>query len=648
VSGIAGIFHVDGAPASPRDIEVMTGALAHRGPDGAGVWCGGSVALGHRLLHTTPESLRERQPIVHATSGRVLVADARIDNREEIAATLGVAAAPPRTDAELILLAYERWGGACPPRLVGDFAFALWDARERTLFCARDAMGVRPFYWTHQGGAFAFGSEIKALLHLPWVQRDIDPEQVDALLEWREPDRVSTLYKGVRRLPAAHALAVTRGGVQETGYWSLEPVPELRLGRETDYVEGLRDVFQEAVRARLRSAFPVAATLSGGIDSSSIVCTARRLLAAAPGPPLKTVSLVFPGLPEEDLKVIDERPYIDAVVRGGGVEPHFVRGDRLSLTADLDRLLWHVDEAFAAPNLYLHWGMYKAAHGSGARVFLDGFDGDSALSHGFGRLNGLARAGRWDAFEAEVRAFAEHRGIPPQRVLRDYGLPYLAELAWQRRPVTWVRTASELWRRFRPSRRQMFTRYGARPLLHRGDRIQAATERESHRRGISQPLYQLALELADKASRAFGLEPRYPFFDRRLIEFCYAVPEEHKFAHGWPRFLFRRAMEGILPPEVQWRADKGDLSPNLHSCVAGVDRATILLALTRPVLDAYVDRQALEEVRERYFGGAGRGSDSDCGRLLRAAVLSVWLSTSRSAVQSPYPGPNTLATDGVV
>lgn len=661
MSAIAGLYQRDGAPVNPGQVDAMSAALAHRGPDGAGAWCDGPIGLAHRMLHTTQESTRERQPLDRA--GLVLVADARIDNRDDLRRLLGVARQAEPTDADLILLAYRRWGRDCPAQLIGDFAFALWDSHERLLFCARDPMGVKPFYYYRSDRVFAFASEIKALLRLPEVPREVNERQVAGYLEWNLDDRDGTLYQHIHRLPAAHAMTVTSGQAAQSAYWRLDPDRELRYATADQYAEEFREIFVEAVRARLRSVAPIGAALSGGLDSSSIVCVARRLAAGGAEPRLHAFSLVFPELPDPDLRAIDERGYVESVVRGGGVRAHRVRGDRLTPLTDVRRMLWHLDEPYFAPNAYLHWALYGAAAGSGARVFLDGLDGDTTVSHGFGRLEALAEAGPWSTFEAEIRAYARHRGMDPGAVLRHFGLPQLAALARRGRWIGWSRAAAELTRRFHLSPGRVALRWGLLPLLppgllgawravrgrgggessvlHRALARQAAHrvataaggrrphprrgERESHWQGLIRPLYQLTLETADKCAAAFGLEPRYPFFDRRLMEFCLALPAEQKFAGGWSRLVLRRAMEGILPPEVQWRSSKANLAPNFHRRFRAVDRP-IVEAVEPSAMGRYVNGRAFHEIRRRYFESRSPGpADPDGYLLFRATVLALWL-----------------------
>jgi asparagine synthase (glutamine-hydrolysing) len=410
--------------------------------------------------------------------------------------------------------------------------------------------------------------------------------------------------------------------------------------------------------------------LSGGLDSSAIVCEARRQRRErAHAAELHAISVIFPDAPERDLPRIDERAFVANVTGHGGLRTHTVRGDRLSPLTDVQRMLNRVDEPFFSPNLYLHWAMYGTAARAGARVFLDGFDGDSAVSHGFGRLNALARAGGWDGFENEVRAFASNRGTHPTSVLPHFGFPYLEELAREGRAITWWRAAAELRRRFQLTRRDLYVRQGlipaCAPVLRRATRAlgrsstgdgllrpavarrlaelvdrsasptRALGERAAHIEALEQPAYQLSLEIADKCAAAFGVEPRYPFFDRRVLEFCVGLPDEQKFAGGWPRLVLRRAMEGVLPPEIQWRSTKGDLSSNFRRRLLECDPGTVERA-DPGVLAPYVNvRRLRERLAHHHECGGEMVSDAESCLLFRAVVLSAWFSGLRDERSAP-------------
>src|SRR4029453_17668353 len=325
MSAIAGLHRTDGPLLAGHEVERMISALGHRAPDGTASWSRESVGLAYGGLWTTSEAVHETQPLTRGPC--VIVADARLDNREELATALdtyGVLG-----DAELILRAYLRWGEACPPKLLGDFAFAIWDGANRRLFCARDHIGVKPFYYHQAPGTFLFASEIKALLTNPTVPYSLNRVRVADHLVGLFDDQKATFYRDIYRLPAGHALTVSRERTRIWSYWTLDAVRELRLGSDEAYAEAVREGFTAAVKSRLRSRRPVGSLLSGGLDTASIVATARSLRGTDDGD-LDTFTAVFPGLPAADLRKIDERIYVDALVAQGRLRAHYIRGDVLS------------------------------------------------------------------------------------------------------------------------------------------------------------------------------------------------------------------------------------------------------------------------------------------------------------------------------
>ena len=260
MSGIIGLYNLDGRPADQLLLERMARTITHRGPDGIRHWLDGSVGFGHLLLQTTPESAHEKQPLTNEDSALCLTLDGRIDNRSELRCWLESKGLPLRddSDAELVLRAYECWGEECPNRLLGDFAFAIWDARKQQLFCARDYVGVKPFYYYRSGSLFAFGSEIRAVLALDTVPRRLNESRLaDFLIEELDrEDEESTFYQDVQRLPAGHSLTVGPGRFALRDYWDLKAPPVLKLGSLREYGEAFREIFVEAVRCRLRSSHP--------------------------------------------------------------------------------------------------------------------------------------------------------------------------------------------------------------------------------------------------------------------------------------------------------------------------------------------------------------------------------------------------------
>ena len=673
MSGIVGKYYSDGRLVEQTHLGRMVDVLAHRGPDGAAVWCHGAVGLGHRMLHTTPESLYEVLPLVNQAAELAVTADARIDNREELMARLGLTNHPSGeiADSQLILAAYEKWGEACTERLLGDFAFAIWDGRQRQLFCARDPMGVKPFYYYHSASTFVFASEIKALLCLPEIPRKLNEVKVADFLVPIFKDQMSSYYEDIFRLPPAHSMTVGGGKVRTWSYWRLDPSRELHFGADEEYVEAFRELFTEAVRCRLRSAFPVGSTLSGGLDSSAIACTAGKLRAGDGQPRLHTFSAIFPSVAEEDPR-IDERPYIETVLAMGIFEPHYVYADRCKPLADV---AWHKDEAWPAPSLYMGRAIFRTAHVHGVRVLLSGFDGDVVVSYGYEYLEELARTGKWADFAREAQALAQrHPRTNAMRYLQHHGMPYLTELARKWRWWAFAQQVDEIAAHFGLSRQRLFLDAGFKPLVpqplrwvwHRlhgrvqppapvcglnnainpvfaqrmglAQRLQAfeaheftsaSPLREQHMLALTDGRLEYVVNVFDQTAATFALEPRYPFFDRRLMEFCLALPFEHKLWHGWTRAIFRRAMENILPAAVQWRLNKGNLSVNVRRGLLEERETLEAVILHDPrVIEAYVDIPALRAAYRRYLSQPAATSEADLFTIFLSVNLALWLRQS--------------------
>jgi asparagine synthase (glutamine-hydrolysing) len=629
VSAIVGIYYLNDRPVDCSELGRMVDILAHRGPDGANIWSEGAIGLGHRMLWTTPESLLETLPLVNQRGDGIITADARIDNREELIVSLNLCNRPSEkiTDSQLILTAYEKWGENCPNHLLGDFAFAIWDSRQQTLFCARDHFGVRPFYYHHRPGKiFVFASEIKALFCLADVPQQLNEVRIGDYLEVMLEDKVITFYKDIFRLPPGHSLTLNRQGLKLQHYWSLDPNQELRLSSDAEYAEAYQDIFTEAVRCRLRSAFPVGSTLSGGLDSSSITCVGRELLAQQGRQPLKTFSAIF-----DKVVQCDERPYINSVLEQGGVEPYYVHADQLSPLTEIERVLWHQDEPFYAPNLFMHWGLYGAAQQQGIRVFLDGFMGDSTVFHGWEYLFDLARTGRWLTLAREAESTAKLHGHPPWQLTRRY--------LWQHGIKPRVpHSLRQVWRELR-RRQQPIPNLS--PIInpkfaqHIGlsDRI-AAFQEDSFRWSARNYHYQylttgdipLTLEVLNKAASAFALETRFPFTDRRLAEFCLAVPPAQKLHQGYSRAIVRRALVNYLPEKIRWRSDKGNLAPNFRQGLLRFERDRIeqlILKNSQPI-QAFIDIPALHTVYQRY---TSQCSGDDDLLVWLAVTLGLWMCT---------------------
>jgi asparagine synthase (glutamine-hydrolysing) len=301
------------------------------------------------------------------------------------------------TDSELILAAYGRWGERCPERLVGDFSFAIWDGRNQTLFCARDHFGGKAVLLLPVGtnlrvrfrdsGAAASEGDI-ARAERNQGSRFSRPTELDA---------TTTFYQDIQQLPAAHSMAVGRERAAVRRYWALDATRELRLNSNDDYDQAFREHFTRAVGDHVRSAYPVGSLLSGGLDSSSIVAVAKKVVLENSGSRLHTFSGVF-----DHLTQCDERPFINAMVAQGGLDPYYVVSDCIDPWADIDEALREQEEPFHGPFLFVRRAFCRLARDLKVRVLLDGSMGDAVVPHGLGHLTELIRRGRWWSFATQL------------------------------------------------------------------------------------------------------------------------------------------------------------------------------------------------------------------------------------------------------
>ncbi|HMM80919.1 MAG TPA: asparagine synthase (glutamine-hydrolyzing) [Pyrinomonadaceae bacterium] len=644
MSGIVAIFYPDNRPVSERLLGKALDTLVHRGRDGRGIWIGGNVGLGHRMRWTTPESLNEGLPLQKAEGRLVITCDARIDNREDLLRQLSFDRTPVSTitDSEIVLRAYEKWGEDCTRHLIGDFVFAIWDATKKMLFCARDTLGLKHFYYYYRPGViFALASEIKALLQIEQVPKELNEAHLADYLILRSEDKVSTFYKGIDRLPSNHSLRVTSAGMKISQSWAPR-FSELKLRRDADYQEAFLEKFSQAVNCRLRSAFPIGAMLSGGLDSSAVVCVADRSLRSQNRDPLNTYSAIFPTLAKMDPR-IDESAYMKAIIEKTKVNPHFVNVDDASPLQNMDKIVWHTDHPVGYLNVYMDSQIFKRCEADGVRSLLTGHDGDTTVTYGYQEFEQLAKRGKFIRMMREARAMSKnipsrmhsvkrlawHKGLKP-------AIPAAIVKAWRfarfwkesivddsviSHPLHLSSVNSE----FR-SREELVRRTDA---LWEENSQNGATPAQHHWNSLTTGLFSNMHEQVEKLSAAYGVEPRHPFFDRRLIEFCVSLPPGQRIYKGWTRSIFRFAMEGILPEAVQWRVDKANLGAHIKMNLLKYGSDEIEAAIGRDswMIAKFLDTDQLRSAYDEFKLDANR-KDPEALLLLTSMYLIKWLDHS--------------------
>jgi len=523
MSIICGIYSIEGRPATEQQLDRLMHVDPTFGPDAEGRRLLGPVALGYRGLCTMDEQKSETQPGSDEAGDCWVVADARIDNRSELIDALGLAHLDSAgiTDSLLVLKAYRKWGTDCAPQILGDFAFAVWDSQARTIFCARDALGIRPLFYAFDGRTFAFASFIRQLHQLAHFDASLDEEYVANFLARADCPCEETIYRGIRRLMAGSAVLLKDGVLKNIKYWDFDPDKVIQYRTDDQYEEHFRELFTKAVKARLRSTGQVAAELSGGLDSSSIVCMAQEIYRAN-GQHGRRVT-VHTDLVES--RKATETKWSNAVVSKYDLE---------SVFRTVDTALWVPESAgkihcwdeptlkdLALPNLR---GRGRSVSEQKIRVLLSGIGGDQVFLAGMApyHLVDSFRGLRWRSLLKDIIRWQRVLGLPVAQIFLE---SCVKPMIYPNSMFTLLKPAVEVlpwvdqrfWRRSNMRDR----------LLHRQGFIPRRFRSPAQQRNYLNIMRSSAVVVQGYMMNA-PVETRYPYLDRDLVEFALAIPMQQK------------------------------------------------------------------------------------------------------------------------
>jgi len=556
--GIAGILTTRGEAPGAGAVRAMVRAIGHRGPDDESVVPLGALILGHRRLSILDPTPAGNQPMVSSDGRYWIVHNGEIYNFLELAEELAAHGHAFRTgtDTEVILAAYREWGLGCLERLEGIWAFALWDAEAQQLVLSRDRFGVKPLYVAERDGRISFASEIKGLLTLPWVARDVDAGIVhDFLLRGLVDHSTRTFFSHVRALAPGTAMALDAdGGRRETTYWRpgrfSTDAGDAPRDDDRSRVEEIRARIVDAVAFQLRTDVPIGSCLSGGIDSSTIVATAAGLRVGTlrprsghrerDGNPQLAFFAEFRG------PGIDERRFVDEVVAATGVELRAVTPTVQDLAATLTDIVRLQDEPFGSLSIVAQYHVMRTARDAGVKVLLDG-QGADELFGGYAHHRAARDAGALRSLQPRALAAA---GRHPRTAVRS---AWMAMAGARPRPRATLRSAP------------LAGLVG--PGLRDGEPVHVPAPDQGTVLGrllwrdvVSTSLPAL-LRYEDRNSMAFGIEARVPFLDHRLVEAVIALPDRLRIQDDLTKVALRRAAAGITPEAVLARRDKIAFAP---------------------------------------------------------------------------------------
>jgi len=647
--GILGIWHLDERPVDLPGLTKALRLLRHRGPDDEGYFFGhtdrgisavaggedtpaaihpadlrytpaisvkdlpGSaynLALGNRRLAIIDLSPAGHQPMCSEDGTTWIVHNGEIYNylelREELR-SLGHRFVS-NTDTEVILHAFEEWGADCLNKFNGMWAFSIWDSKNNELFCARDRFGIKPFYYWFDGDVFALASEIKALL-IMGISRKHNDALIYDFLQWGILGHTGeTFFKGIKKLPLSHYLSLgLKGDLKIKRYWDLDVTDEIESKySDESYAKEFQELFVDAVRLRLRSDVPVGSCLSGGLDSSSIVCVANRLMYPNVNSHASGRQKTFSSCFEE--RRFDEREYIEGIIRNTQAEKNYVFPTSDGFLEELDELLWHQEEPFGGTSIYAQWLVLKKARESGVTVMLDGQGGDEQLG-GYRKfyifyLLKLLRSGRYGKMLWESLNF-----FSSSEILRT--LNFRAGLRYFSMGAKLLGVDNLFGEDFKRKFKDREAEFDSRGNV--GQRIK-------------EDLFSFSLPVLlgyeDRNSMAHSVEARLPFLDYRLVEKLASFPLTQKMRNGWTKYVLRNAMKGILHEKVRLRRSKlGFDTPedqwfkqSLFAMVKDVFQSSTFLP-------NYIDVRRLLDYFDRY---SARTSLYQSQFFFRFFVLELW------------------------
>ena len=610
MSAIGGIYSFDGGILDEAMLAALGRGLASHGPDGGGYIKAGAIAMVYRAFHTTKESRQEIQPLVSA-NGQVLCWDGRLDNREDLISVLRDQLRGDFTDAGIVMAAYLKWGIDFLPKIIADFALSLWDPLSGSLILARDVIGSRDLYYHVNHRGVLWSTDLTSLVDLSEVKLEVDENYIAGYLT-RLPEPSQAPFKNINVVPPAHAVIINDHDVKVRRFWGLDPDHEIRYSSDAEYEEHFKHLFTEAVRCCLRSDRPVWSDLSGGLDSSSIVCIADQLVKTgkAEAPLLETVSCIRDESPSSN-----ELKFIRCVEEKIGRRGHHLPESAFpvfSSTASESSVIPNALDIFAS----YHQEVNKLMAERGARVRLCGTGGDqifnSVPSPGGALADLLFRKKFWELHKY-LGVWSRDRNKPYLKLLWEEAITPLLSRKLQvrlRRDLTkpdWYDPGFVKRTNFREL------------MLGPGDTF--GFHLPSSRNQAVNFLGAVRSVSAGYARVLQNIELRLPILHRPLVEFMQAIPTEQRRRIGETRSLQRRALNDVLPTEILRRKGKGNPSEAVfRGLTREYTRLHSLLSDAYVARYGYVNQQALISTLER-----SRYGDKRTSELFRIVSLEFWL-----------------------
>lgn len=539
--GISGIFNFNGTPVKEQELFSMNEAIRHRGPDGNGQFTENNVGIASNRLAIL--DLREiaNMPLYDKEGRYVIVFNGEIYNYIEVREELIKKGHVFHTggDTEVVMNAYKEYGEDCLHKLNGMWAFAIWDKHEKTLFCSRDRFGIKPFYYYRDKERVVFASEIKQILRCG-VNKSVNDEIIYDYLVFNFIDHTeNTFYKYINKLQAGHKLTIKNGEMKVVRWYHL-PTDNIISDTKSLYSD-FYNLFYDSVRLHLRSDVEVGSCLSGGLDSSAIVCVMHDLLKLVGKEDIqKTYTAVY------DDPLIDERPYVEEVIKQTGASKNYLFPDATGFRADIDKMTYHQDEPYTGATVYAQWSVFKKIHETGIKVVLDGQGSDEIL------------LGYFSFFPFHLK----RNILNPFRFISEFaGGVNTSNLGWNKFAQNFIyfNTGSVRYRHVLKNSRQ-FVNEGFISSQNRRDLFNEMIATSSLQANRLSNVWNISipslLRYEDRNSMAFSVESRIPFLDYRLVEFIFSIPLNKLIHKGWTKHVLRESLKGKIPEDIRMRKGK--------------------------------------------------------------------------------------------
>jgi len=568
--GIAGVIHSNPQEINLNRLRRMTDVIQHRGPDGEGQWIGdnGNVGFGHRRLSILDLSDAGAQPMSFGNGRYCITFNGEIYNYLEIKNSLihkGYVFSSG-TDTEVLLALYDLKREQCLHDLDGMFAFAIYDAKTETVFCACDRFGEKPFFYSYKPGQyFIFGSEMK-VLWAAGIPKEINNNMLFNYISFNmlenADNKKETFYENIYRLENAHYLTVSVDDLklEKRQYWDINFTyvdASITLPQAT---AKFQELFYNSVKRRLRSDVPVGSSLSGGLDSSLIVCVANELLKEN-NSKSKTFSARFPGF------VKDEGYYMQKVIDHTNVEPHFTYPDDTNLLNKIEEIYYHQEEPFGSASICVQYEVMKLAKDNGVIVLLDGQGADEILAGYHHYYDTFFRELKKEDKQKHGIALTEYQNLHQENNISSKNNGRGISPVMQNKFSSIIDPLRNIKHQVKQIVRPAFSHdfyagYASKSYLksnfpsYAETSLNGALYYNTFVRGLTE-----LLRYADRNSMAHSREVRLPFLSHELVEFLFTLPADFKIRNAWTKYIMRLSFEDILPAEITWRKDKIGYEP---------------------------------------------------------------------------------------